>query len=115
MLFCLTANFTPEALNTQIEDPPDRRAATERLITAAGGELVAMYGTIAEGPGLLVIFDADPDMVAAISGVATADGSMHDVKVQRLLSMEELFGAAYRDLTYATFMPTVKPDSGGDA
>ncbi|GEM_PF-2491007 len=115
MLFCLTANFTPEALNTQIEDPPDRRAVAERLINAAGGELVAMYGTIAEGPGVLVIFDADPDMVAAISGVAAAAGSMQDVKVQRLLSMEELFGSAYRDLTYATFMPTVKREPEGDA
>ncbi len=115
MLFCLTASFTPEALNTQIEDRPDRRAEAERLITAAGGELVAMYGTIADGPGLLVIFDADPDMVAPISGVATAAGSFQDVKVQRLLTMEELLGTAYRDLTYATFMPTIKRDPGGDA
>jgi hypothetical protein len=25
--------------------------AVEKLVTAAGGKLVAMYGTIAEGPG----------------------------------------------------------------
>ena len=50
MLFCLTANYTPKALDAMAKNPnTNRREAVEKLLTAAGGKLVAMYGTIAEG------------------------------------------------------------------
>jgi hypothetical protein len=52
MLFCLTVNYTPKALDAMAKNPnTNRREALEKLVTAAGGKLVAMYGTIAEGPG----------------------------------------------------------------
>ena len=51
MLFCITANYTPQALTAMREKPSNRSEAFGALITAAGGKLVAMYGTIAEGPG----------------------------------------------------------------
>ena len=45
MLFCLTADYTPQALNAMRENPnTDRRAAVEELLKAAGGKLIAMYG-----------------------------------------------------------------------
>ena len=50
----------------------DRRDAVEQMITAAGGKLVAMYGTIADGPGAMVIFDADSVAAPAMAGVAAA-------------------------------------------
>jgi uncharacterized protein with GYD domain len=93
MLFCLTANYTPQALNALWENPTtNRREAVERLLTAAGGKLVSMYGTVAEGPGVLVIFDADPSVTPAIAGVATSAGAIHNVKLQRLLAQDELVG-----------------------
>ena len=61
MLFCITANYTPKALEAMGKNPKtNRREAVEKLVTAGGGKLVAMYGTIAEGPGAMVIFEADP-------------------------------------------------------
>jgi uncharacterized protein with GYD domain len=58
MLFCLTAGYTPQALNAMRENPnTDRRAAVEQLLEAAGGKLVAMYGRASNGPGAMVIFD----------------------------------------------------------
>jgi hypothetical protein len=55
MLFCLTENYTPKALEAMGKNPnTNRREAVEKLLTAAGG--VAMYGTIAEGPGAMMIF-----------------------------------------------------------
>src|SRR5271165_5328306 len=43
----------------------DRQAAVESLVQAAGGKVVAMYGTAANGPGAMVIFDvSDPDMAS---------------------------------------------------
>ena len=52
----------------------NRREAVEKLVTAAGGKLVEMYGTMAEGPGAMVIFDADP--VAAGTAFATSKCSV---------------------------------------
>jgi uncharacterized protein with GYD domain len=43
MLFCLTAEYTPQALNAMRENPnTDRRAAVEQLLGAAGGKLIGM-------------------------------------------------------------------------
>ncbi len=92
MLFCLTADYTPQALNAMRENPnTNRREAVNQLLEAAGGKVIAMYGTIADGPGALVIFDVpDPAMAPAICGVAVSSGSVHNVKLKRLLTQEEI-------------------------
>ena len=92
MLFCLTADYTPQALNAMRENPnTDRRAAVEQLLTAAGGKLVAMYGRAANGPGAMVIFDVpDPAMAPAICGVAVSAGTIQNVELTRLFTMEEI-------------------------
>ena len=45
------------------------REAVEKLLTAAGGRLIAMYDTIAEGPGAMAIFDINPAAAPAVVGV----------------------------------------------
>jgi hypothetical protein len=60
------------------------------LITAAGGKLVAMYGTIADGPGAMVIFDADPAVAPALAGVTASSDGVENVKMQRLFSGDEV-------------------------
>jgi uncharacterized protein with GYD domain len=92
MLFCLTADYTPQALNAMRENPnSDRRAAVEQLIAAAGGKLIAMYGRAANGPGAMVIFDVpDPAMAPAMVGVAVSAGSVQNVELTRLFTMEEI-------------------------
>jgi uncharacterized protein with GYD domain len=92
MLFCLTAEYTPQALNAMRENPDtNRRAAVEQVLTAAGGKLVAMYGRASNGPGVMVIFDVpDPAMAPAISGVAVSAGSIQNVELTRLFTMEEI-------------------------
>jgi uncharacterized protein with GYD domain len=92
MLFCLTADYTPQALNAMRENPnTDRRAAVEQLLAAAGGKLVAMYGRASNGPGAMVIFDvADPAMAPAMCGVAVSAGTIQNVELTRLFSMEEI-------------------------
>jgi uncharacterized protein with GYD domain len=94
MLFCLTANYTPKALDAMGKNPnTNRREAVEKMLTAAGGKLVAMYGTIAEGPGAMVIYDIDPAASPAVVGVAASSDSLHNVKVQRLFTREEVVAA----------------------
>ena len=94
MLFCLTANYTPQALNAMRDNPStNRQAAVEQLLAAAGGKLVAMYGRAANGPGVMVIFDvADPAMAPAITGVAVSAGTIQNVELARLFTMEEIAG-----------------------
>jgi uncharacterized protein with GYD domain len=91
MLFCVTVNYTPKALEAMAKNPKtNRREAVEKLLKAAGGKLVAMYGTIADGPGAMVIFEADPGVAPAIAGVAASSGAVTNVKVQRLFSGDEV-------------------------
>jgi len=71
----------------------NRREAVEKLVTAAGGKLVAMYGIISEGPGAMVIFEADPGVAPTIAAVAAASGGVTNVKAQRLLSGDEVRAA----------------------
>ncbi len=98
MLFCLTADYTPQALNAMRENPnTNRQAAVEELLSAAGGKLVAMYGRATNGPGVMVIFDVtDPAMAPAISGVAVSAGTIHHVELTRLFTMDEVKGLRER-------------------
>ena len=94
MHFCFTAHYTPEALNAIMENPnASRQEASKKLIEAAGGKLISMYSTGADGPGVLIIFeipDANASAAAAISGIGVASGAVHNVKLTRLLTQEEV-------------------------
>ena len=95
MLFCVTANYTPKALDAMGKNlNTNRREAVEKLVNAAGGKLVAMYGTIAEGPGAMVIFEAaDPAVAPAVAAVAASSDGVTNVRLQRLLSGDEVRAA----------------------
>jgi uncharacterized protein with GYD domain len=92
MHFCLTAQYTPQSLNSLLENPTTNRGeAIKKTIEAAGGKLISVYSTPADGPGALVIFDVpDPAAAAAISGIAVAAGAVHNVKLTRLLTQDEV-------------------------
>jgi uncharacterized protein with GYD domain len=92
MLFCITAQYTPAALNAIMENPTASRAeAISKLIEAAGGKLITLYSTVSEGPGVLCIFDVpDPSSAPALSGVVVAAGSVQNVKLMRLLSQDDV-------------------------
>jgi uncharacterized protein with GYD domain len=92
MHFCFTAQYTPQALNAIMENPTTSRyEASKKLIEAAGGKLISMYSTPADGPGVLIIFDVpDPNAAAAISGIGVASGAVHNVKLTRLLTQDEV-------------------------
>jgi uncharacterized protein with GYD domain len=92
MHFCLTGQYTPQALNSIMDNPKTNRyEAAKNLIEAAGGKLISMYSTPVDGPGVLVIFDVpDPSVAPAISGVVIASGALHHVKLTRLLTQDEV-------------------------
>ena len=80
MHWILTANYTAEAMKAIGKNPSNRREAADKLITAAGGKLISFYRTLSDGPGVVIIFDADPIAAAAINAVAVAGGAIMNVK-----------------------------------
>ena len=92
MHFCMTGQYTPKALNGILENPTvSRYEAAKKLIEAAGGKLISMYSTAADGPGVLVIFDVpDPNSAPAISGTVIAAGAIHNVSLTRLWTHDEI-------------------------
>ena len=108
MHFCFTAQYTPSALNAIMENPTvNRQEVIKKLLESAGGKLISMYSTAADGPGVLAIFDVpDPAAAAAISGVVTAGGAIHNVKLTRLLTQDEV---THVRQTAAKFRGAYKP------
>jgi len=93
MLYCISANYTPKAMQAMAKKPDtNRRDALEKLVKAAGGKLVGMYATMTDGPGALAIFDADPAVAASVGAVIASSDGVHDFKMQRLYTMEEVIG-----------------------
>jgi uncharacterized protein with GYD domain len=91
MLYCISANYTQKAMQAMAKNPnANRRDAVEKLVTAAGGKLVGMYGTMVDGPGAMVIVDVDPGVGAAIAAVVASSDGVRNVKAQRLFTMDEV-------------------------
>ena len=91
MLFRITANYTPKALEAMAKNPNTNRVeAVEKLLTAAGGKLVATYGTIIDGPGAMAIIDVDPSVAPAIAALVASSDGVHNVRAQRLFTMDEV-------------------------
>jgi uncharacterized protein with GYD domain len=93
MLFCLTANYTADALKAMRETPGvgNRQEAVANLLEAAGGKLVSMHFTVENGPGAMAIFDvADPMMAPAITGAVAESGTLNNVHLKRLFTQEEV-------------------------
>ena len=93
MLFCITANYTPKAMEAMAKNPnTNRREEFEKLLTAAGAKLVCMYATMADGPGAMSIFDADPADAAAVGAIVASSDGVKNFKMVRLFTMEEVIG-----------------------
>jgi uncharacterized protein with GYD domain len=93
MLFCITAGYTPKAMQAMAKNPNTNRSeAFQKLVTAAGGKLVGMYATMTDGPGALAIFDADPSVAASVGAVVASSDGVHNFKMVRLFTMDEVIG-----------------------
>ncbi len=92
MLFCITANYTPQAINGLMDNPETNRlSAVQHLLEAAGGRVVSLYSTAAEGPGAMLIFDVpDPAVAPAIGGVIAASGAVQNLRLMRLMAPDEV-------------------------
>jgi uncharacterized protein with GYD domain len=93
MLYFISANYTAKAMQAMAKKPDtNRRDALEKLVKATGGKVVAMYGTMVDGPGAMAIVDVDPGVGAAVAAVIASSDGISNVKTQRLFSMDEVIG-----------------------
>ena len=90
MHWYLSGNYTSAAMKALGEKPSDRQAAAKKLVTAGGGKLISFYRTASEGPGVLIIFEADPITAVAINAVIVAGGALANIKFTRLWTDEEV-------------------------
>ena len=90
MLFCISGEYTAEALTKLGRNPTNRQEALSNLCEAAGAKVVAMYGTLANGPGAMAIIDAEPLAGPAIVGVIVASGALQNTQMKRLFTMDEV-------------------------
>ena len=81
----------PKALEAMAKTPnTNRQEAVEKLVTAGGGKLVAMYGTMVDGPGAIAIMDVERIVAPAIAAVVASSDGVHNVRAYRLYTMEEV-------------------------
>jgi len=90
MPYFLIGSYTPAALQAPGKKPSNRVEAAEKLITSAGGTLISFYRTTADGPGIHIIYDADPISADAINTVAVAGGALTNVRAGRLWTDDEV-------------------------
>ena len=92
--FALRPIIRRKRLNAMRENPTtNRREAVEQLVEAAGGKVIAMYGTMRNGPGAMLIFDVtDPASAPPIAGIIASSGAVQNLQFSRLATMEEVTG-----------------------
>jgi uncharacterized protein with GYD domain len=98
--YLIEASYTPEGVKGLLkEGGSGRRAAIDRLITAAGGTVEAFYFVFGEDDVIVVVDLPDNATVAAVSlGVSAAGGATCSVRV--LLTPEEVDAAAKKTVDY---------------
>ena len=90
--FLLNRTIHTASPQQHLDNPTvSRYEAAKNLIEAAGGKLISMYSTATDGPGVLVIFGVpDPNVAPAISGVVLSTAPMHNAKLTRLWTPDEI-------------------------
>ena len=103
MHFCLTGQYTPQALKNIVENPATNRyEAAKNLTEAAGGKLISMYSTATDGPGVLVIIDVpDPSAAPAMTGILVESGALHHVSSRACGRRTRLSRCVKRQVSFA--------------
>jgi uncharacterized protein with GYD domain len=92
MLFCISADYTSQALVAMREKPTNRGEVMANLCEAAGGKCLHFWGTIGNGPGAMAVIDVDPSVAPTICGLIASSGSVQNVQMKRLFTMDEITG-----------------------
>jgi uncharacterized protein with GYD domain len=92
-IFITQARYTREAIKGMIVRPEDRAEAISRLLTKAGGRLIAYYVTFGEYD-LMVIAEAPSEtQIAAVLLAAASGGGVTDLRTTLAMTSIEAKGA----------------------
>lgn len=82
-------SYSLESMKAMATTPQDRRAAAEKLMSAAGGELIDVYFCFGDYDGVVITeFPSNVD-VASVALAAGASGGFSKMKTTVLITMDE--------------------------
>jgi uncharacterized protein with GYD domain len=80
-------SYSTESIHSMVKNPQDRRAAAQRIFSAAGGNIIEMYYCFGEYDGV-VISEFPTDVAAASALLAVGStGAFSNLKTTVLLTM----------------------------
>lgn len=82
-------SYTAAATKAMLTTPSDRKAAANKLVTALGGKLHAMYFCFGEYDAVCLIEGPDDQMMAAGALAVAAGGAISKTLVTKLMTVEE--------------------------
>jgi len=92
--FLLQAAYTPEAVQTLLRNPQDRRAAVQAPIERLGGKLRDLFLSFGDYDAVAIIEMPDNVAAAAIALAISGGGACKAVKTTPLLTGAEAIDAA---------------------
>jgi uncharacterized protein with GYD domain len=92
-IFITQGRFTREAVKGMIVRPEDRADAVSRLLTKAGGRLIAYYVTFGEYDFLTVAEAPSEIQMAAVLLAAASGGGVTDLRTTLAMTSIEAKGA----------------------
>jgi uncharacterized protein with GYD domain len=92
MLFSVSAEWSPAAVNALIQNPTDRSMAAKKVAEAAGARLIAWYGTGGgDRQGFMAIVDVPDGLtINALYNAGHGTGAYQGIRIQRLYTAEEM-------------------------
>lgn len=86
-------SYSESSVKGMVNKPQDRRAAAEKVFSAAGGEIECMYFCFGDYDGVVITeFPSNVDAAAAILAVGSS-GAFSRIKTTVLIPMEETVAA----------------------
>ena len=87
--YVITGNYTNAAMKAMLANPSDREAGIRPVVEAVGGRLLSYYATAGETDFLIIVeADSNADVIAAAM-VASATGTVANLKTVRAYSSSE--------------------------
>lgn len=91
--YLVQARYTSQAIANLIAKPEDRAQAVEKMCTALGGKLIAMYMSFGDYDVTSIVEFPNDEVAAGVALGAVSHGHMTDFKTTRLFTAAEVKNA----------------------
>lgn len=92
-IYLVRGRYNAEALKGMMASPEDREAVIAKLLKNAGGKLIGYYLTFGEDDWLVIADCPNNEVVASVTMVAAAGGSVTDTKTTVAMTSKQSMAA----------------------